>query len=171
MTIRAFLGWLVVAILSVVAAVAVVVDRPTSTVDPQSREPVFAELRDNPDEVSRLTISSRFDTFTFVRENGVWRAPDKYNYPVDSNDVRELVVKLSDMRFIERKTSNPERFDRLEVDDIDGELSEAVLVRVANAGDETLAEAIVGRPSARFIDGSVNSLISRIGMMSVEPKG
>jgi hypothetical protein len=162
MSIKAFLGWLVVAIVSVAAAVIVVVDRPTSTVDALSREPVFAELRDNPDDVTSLTISSRFDTFTFIRENGEWRAPDKYNYPVDGKDVRELVVKLSDMRFIERKTSNPERFDRLEVDDIDGADSEAVLVRVANAADETLAEAVVGRPSARFIDGSVNGTYIRL---------
>ena len=141
MTIRAFLGWLVVAVVSVVAALFVVVGQPTSSVDPLSREPVFEQLRASPDTVARMTISSRFATFTFVREDGRWRSPDKFNYPVDSNDVRELVVKLSDMRYIERKTSKTER--------------------LATADDKPLAEVIVGRPSARFIDGSVSGTYIR----------
>ena len=161
MTIRAFLVWLVVAAVSAVAALTVVVGQPTASVDPLSREPVFKQLRAAPDEVARVTVSSRFDTFTFIRESGRWRAPGKFDYPVDSNDVRELVVKLSDMRYIERKTSKAERFERLEVDDIAGESSEAVLVRMATADDKPLAEIIVGRPSARFIDGGVSGTYIR----------
>ena len=161
MTIRAFLGWLVVAVVSVVVALFVVVGQPTSSVDPLSREPVFEQLRASPDTVARMTISSRFATFTFVREDGRWRSPDKFNYPVDSNDVRELVVKLSDMRYIERKTSKTERYERLEVNDITEETSEAVYVRLATADDKPLAEVIVGRPSARFIDGSVSGTYIR----------
>lgn len=161
MTARAFLGWLIVAAVTVVAATIIVVGRPTSTVDPLSRKPVFADLRANPDGVARLTVSSRFGAFTFVRKDGVWRSPDKFDYPVDSNDVRELVVKLTDMRYIERKTSNPKRFERLEVNDIEDELSESVHVRMATADDRTLAEVIVGRPSARFIDGSVSGTYIR----------
>ena len=161
MTFRAFATWFVVAAIAVVAAFVVVLGRPTSHVDPLSREPVFAELRANPDEVARVTIESRFDTFTFVREDGRWRTPDKHNYPLDENDVRELVVKLTDMRYIERKTSQPDRFERLEVNDIKGELSEAVHVRIATAGDKPLADVIVGRPSARFIDGSVSGTYIR----------
>lgn len=162
MTYRAFLGWLLIAVVAVVGAMAVVVSKPTSSVDPLSRDPVFAELRANPDDVARLTISSRFDTYTFVRQDGRWRAPEKFNYPVDSNDVRDLVVKLSDMRFMERKTSNPERFERLEVNDIEEENSESVYVRMATADDKPLVEAIVGRPSARFIDGSVSGTYIRL---------
>lgn len=161
MTSRAFLVWVFVALVSVAAATVLVVGQPTSAVDPQSREPVFAELRTNPDDVARLTISSRFDSFTFVREGGVWMSPDKFDYPVDSNDVRDLVVKLSDMRYMERKTSNPERFERLEVNDITDELSESVHVRLATADDKVLAELIVGRPSARFIDGNVSGTYVR----------
>jgi hypothetical protein len=161
MTVKAFLGWLLVAAVSVAGAIVAVLGQPTASVDPLSREPVFTELRANPDDVARLTISSRFDTFTFVREGGVWRAPDKFDYPVDSDDVRELVVKLSDMRFMERKTSNPDLFERLEVNDIEDELSESVFVRMATADEVTLAEAIIGRPSARFIDGSVSGTYIR----------
>ena len=161
MTLKAFLGWLIVAAVTVVAATVMVIDRPTSTVDPLSRAPVFNDLRANPDDVARLTISSRFGSFTFERENGKWRVPDKYDYPVDNNDVRDLVVKISDMRYIERKTSNTKRFARLEVNDIKDELSESVYIRMAAADDRTLAEAVVGRPSSRFIDGSVSGTYIR----------
>ena len=150
---RIFLGWLVVTVVTVVLAVFVVLDRPTATVD-RDREPVFADLRASPDAAAKLEIKSRFGSFSMVRADGKWSTPDRFDYPIDGNDVRRLIVALSDMRYIERKTSRPDRFARLEVDDIDGINAESAYVQIADADDEVLAEAIIGRPSARFIDGS-----------------
>ncbi len=151
---RTFLGWLVVTAVTVVLAVFVVLDRPTATFDPVDREPVFPGLRSNPDAVAKLEVKSRFGSFSMVRADGRWSTPDRFDYPIDENDVRRLIVSLSDMRYIERKTSRPDRFARLEVEDIEGINSESAYVRIADAKDKVLAEAIIGRPSARFIDGS-----------------
>jgi hypothetical protein len=151
---RIFLGWLVVTAVTVVLAVFVVLERPTATFDPVDREPVFPSLRSNPDAVAKLEVKSRFGSFLLVRADGDWSTPDRFDYPIDENDVRRLIVSLSDMRYIERKTSRPERFARLEVEDIEGINSESAYVRIADENDSVLAEAIIGRPSARFIDGS-----------------
>ncbi len=151
---RIFLGWLVVTVVTVVLAVFVVLDRPTAKFDPVSREPVFETLRANPDAAAKVEVKSRFGSFSMVRKDGVWSTPDRFDYPIDQNDVRRLIVGISDMRYIERKTSRPERFERLEVDDVDGINAESAYVRIADADDKVLAEAIIGRPSARFIDGS-----------------
>ena len=151
---RIFLGWLVVTAVTVVLAVFVVLDRPTATFDPVDREPVFPSLRSNPDAAAKLEVNSRFGTFSMVRSDGAWSTPDRFDHPIDENDVRRLIISLSDMRYIERKTSLPERFARLEVDDVDGINAESAYVRISDADDSVLVEAIIGRPSARFIDGS-----------------
>ena len=158
---RIFLGWLVVTVVTVVLAVFVVLDRPTAKFDPVSREPVFKALRSDPDAAAKIEVKSRFGSFSMVRAGGVWSTPDRYNYPIDVNDVRRLIVSISDMRYIERKTSRPERFERLEVDDVDGINAESAYVRISDAAGAVLAEAIVGRPSARFIDGSVSGTYIR----------
>ena len=158
---RIFIGWLVVTVVTVVLATFVVLDRPTAKFDPVSRVPVFAALRADPDSATKVEIKSRFGTFSMVRADGKWTTPDRYNYRIDENDVRRLIVSISDMRYIERKTSLPERFARLEVDDVDGINAESAYVRVTNAAGAVLAEAIIGRPSARFIDGSVSGTYIR----------
>lgn len=151
---RIFFGWLVVTTVTVVLALFVVLDRPTATFDPVDREPVFPALRANPDSVARIEVKSRFGAFTLVRGDGGWTTPEKFGYAIDEGDVRRLIVGISDMRYIERKTSRPERFERLEVEDIDDVNAESALVRILDGDDAVLAEAIIGRPSARFIDGS-----------------
>lgn len=158
---RIFLGWLVVTIVTVVLAVFVVLDRPTAKFDPVSREPVFAKLRSDPDAAAKVEVKSRFGAFSMVRADGVWSTPDRFDYPIDTNDIRRLIVSISDMRYIERKTSIPERFERLEVDDVDGINAESAYVRISDAAGSVLAEAIVGRPSARFIDGSISGTYIR----------
>ncbi len=157
---RIFLGWLVVTVVTVVLAVFVVLDRPTAKFD-LDRDPVFADLRSNPDAAAKVEVNSRFGSFSMVRGDDGWSTPDRFDYPIDANDIRRLIVSISDMRYIERKTSLPERFERLEVDDVDGINAESAYVRISNAAGAVLAEAIVGRVSARFIDGSISGTYIR----------
>lgn len=154
MSARTFFGWLAVTAVTVVLAIVVLLDRGVSTFNPVDREPVFSELRDAPDSVQRLFVNSRFGEFTLVREGDDWIAPDRYDYPVESADIRRLVASLADMRYVERKTAKPERFPRLEVEDIEDVDSESILVQLYGPGNEVLADIIVGRPSARFFGGS-----------------
>ena len=153
---RAFLIWLLITMTMVILATFVVLDKPTANFDPISREPVFSDLRKSPDSVSKIEIKSRFGSFSIERSDGTWKTPDKFGYRVDESNVRRLVISLSDMRYIERKTSRPDRFSRLEVEDIDGDDSESAYVRMTNSQGKVLAESIIGRPSARFIDGAVS---------------
>ena len=158
---RIFLGWLVVTVVTVVLAVFVVLERPTAKFDPVSRDPVFEALRSNPDAAAKVEVNSRFGSFSMVRADDTWTTPDRFGYTIDTNDIRRLIVSISDMRYIERKTSDPERFERLEVDDVDGINAESAYVKISDAAGAVLAEAIVGRPSARFIDGSISGTYIR----------
>ncbi len=151
---RIFLTWFVVTVVTVVLAIVVGLGRETASFDLGNGEPVFENLREDPDSPSKIEVKSRFGEFTLVRDGDDWVTPERANYPVEANDVRRLIVSLADMRYVERKTANPERFRRLEVQDIDEELADSAYVKVSNADGGVLAELIVGRPSARFFGGS-----------------
>ena len=150
---RIFLGWLVVTVLTVVLTVVIGLGRETATFDLVKRDAVFAELRANPDAAARVVIESRFGPVNLVREGDDWISPERYGYPVQGSDVRRLVSGLADMRFVERKTANPARFHRLEVQDITEEFADSAHVTVASSDGGVLADLIVGRPSARFFEG------------------
>ena len=156
-----FLGWLVLTAVTVVLTIVVGIGRETSSFDLIKREPVFAELREAPDSAARIEVKSRFGAFTMIRDGDGWVTPDRDDFPIDEGDIRRLIIGLSDMRFVERKTEKPERFYRLEVQDVDVELSDSVYVKVMNTQGAVLAETIVGRPSARFFDGRASGTYIR----------
>jgi len=158
---RVFLGWLVLTAATIVLTIVVGLGRESASFDLIKREPVFAELRESPDAAAKIEIKSRFGAFTMIRDGDGWVTPDRDNYPIDEGDVRRLIVGLSDMRFVERKTSKPERFYRLEVQDIETELSDSAYVNVESAQGNVLAKTIVGRPSARFFDGRASGTYIR----------
>ncbi|HCP01157.1 MAG: hypothetical protein CL573_04745 [Alphaproteobacteria bacterium] len=158
---RVFLGWLVVTVVTVVLTVIVGIGKETASFDLVKREPVFDALRSAPNSAAQIKIKSRFDAFTMNKGEAGWVTPDRNNYPIDEADIRRLVAGLSDMRYVERKTADPGRFYRLEVQDIDEEFSDSAYVKVTGTGGEVLAEAIIGRPSARFFDGRVSGTYIR----------
>jgi len=151
---RIFHTWFVVTVVTVVLAIVVGLGRETASFDLVKREPVFEDLRENPDAAAKVEVKSRFGAFSLLREDDGWVTPDRADYPVQESDVRRLIISLADMRFVERKTANPERFYRLEVQDIDQELADSAYVKVSNVDGKVLSELIVGRPSARFFAGN-----------------
>ena len=46
-------------------------------------------------------------------DKGVWRLPEKADYPADPAKIRDFLLTLSASRLIEKKTANPDRFAAL----------------------------------------------------------
>jgi hypothetical protein len=148
---KVFLLLAAVTVVTTVAAVFAVLSQPTATTLQFVDEPAFPALRGNPDAVAKIVLSSPAGTITLVRETGErWAALERHGYPVDRKRVRDLVVALSDMRLIERKTAQPEHYDRLEVEAIDAENAQSELVRLEGADGTVLAEAIIGKQRYRL---------------------
>ena len=114
-------------------------------------QPAFPALRENPDAVAKIALTTPAGTITLVRETGDrWAALERYGYPVERKRVRDLVVALADMRLIERKTAQPERYGRLQVEAPDAERRKSQLVRLETADGKVLAEAIIGKQRYRL---------------------
>jgi hypothetical protein len=148
---KVFLVLAALTAITTVAAVFAVLSQPTVTTLQLVDEPAFPALRENPDAVAKIIVSSPEGTITLVRETGDrWAALERHGYPVDPKRVRDLVVALADMRLIERKTAQPERYDRLEVEPPDAENAQSELIRLEAADGAVLAEAIIGKQRYRL---------------------
>jgi hypothetical protein len=102
------------------------------------------------DSVSRITITRAAGTFSLVRTDAGWTIPEKGGYAVPADRVRRLLVQLADASGLQERTSRPDLYARLGVEDpVVGSItpealaSQAALVALA-AGERELVRIIVG---------------------------
>ena len=94
----------------------------------------------------------RHDGTLLVKREGPdrWVLPVKSDYPVRPERVRELLVGLTELRFTEPRTANPEMLERLGVDDPTRPGSTASLLRVLDAQGAPIVELVIGRRRMRM---------------------
>ncbi len=152
---RAFIAWAVLTLATLVAAIAVTLAQPETAKVQLATESAFPELRAAPDAASRVSIRTNEDAFTLQRrDGGAWVLSEKFGYPVDETRLRELIAGLTDMRLAEAMTARPERFARLQVEDVEGTGAKSRFLRIEAADGRVLAEAIIGKSKSRYTAGS-----------------
>lgn len=90
-------------------------DDPSSVSQGQPLLPVFSEQANEAQHV-RITFADA-DPLEIRREAGNWVIADRDNYVADLGKLRQLIVGLAEARIIEDKTSNPDLYEKLGVDD------------------------------------------------------
>ncbi len=154
----------VVVILGILAAAGVV----GAVVVSRSRSPQRAEIGEGLDrrvllptlaqragDIAQITVTRATGTVTVVNQDGQWRVREKGDYPAKLESVRGVVVGLTDLREVERKTSRPEQFDKLGVQDpvpaaaagqpgANGEESQSTLVTLSDKEGKSIASIILG---------------------------
>jgi len=103
------------------------------------------------------------------RGEAAWTVPAHHRYPADAGKVRRLVLALADARVLETKTSNPDFYARLGVEDasesggggaavslegVDGTQTVIVGNREIQ-GDRGTYVRIAGEPAARLVDQAI----------------
>ena len=122
-----------VAVLALV--VAVIMNRssaPQSDVTEQAK-PLLPGLKEHVNDVSGITLigAGNKTLLTLRRDKDGWVIAEKSNYPVDMTKVREFLLKLSQAKLLEQKTSNPKRYAELGVDEVKDNDAKGVLVDIA----------------------------------------
>jgi len=111
--------------------------------------PQLAE-RINDISVVRLSTMGGAEVVTLERVNSAWVVQESSAYPADWSVLKPLLADLSQAVVVEVKTSNPEYYHRLGVEDPD--LEDSVSKLIEFPGDESLPGVIVGN-SAQGRDG------------------
>jgi len=106
---------------------------------------VFGDLLAHANDLQTITVASATDKFTIARKGDGWALAEKGGYPVLADKLRQLVAGLADLRLLEAKTDQPDRYGRLEVEDIAAKDAKSKQVTLAGPDGKALADLIVGK--------------------------
>lgn len=104
-----------------------------------------AELNDV--QTVRVVAAGNQTLVTLNKAEKNWTVAERDNYPADIEKVREFLIKLADATVIEPKTSNPELYGKLGLQDVTA--TEAAGVRVEIDGLKAPAKLIIGNYSSQ----------------------
>jgi hypothetical protein len=128
----------------VMVAAAVIVNRtPENSLSSHGLH--VPELASRADAVRTVLIRTADTELRLERADEGWVARSKTGYPADVERIRQLVLGVSQLERLERKTANPERLGRLDLRDIDEPGSRAVRVSLLTADGTALADVLVGK--------------------------
>ena len=100
--------------------------------------------------VDRRRVTAEGKNFTLERKAGTWIVREKGGYPATFARVKEALVSLSQLKQFERKTSDPSRYDKLDLEDPAKKGASSKRL-TAFAGGKAVADVIVVKSNAKEI--------------------
>ena len=148
MTPKSFIIFSAVTVAMVIAAAASIANRPAATIIPRDRPYVFAGLDAKLNDADSIEIQFADRKFTVHRVAGGWGIVELKDYPAKFDNVKTLLVELSQLRYLEPKTADPARFERLELRDVTTKGAKSRKVTVRDKDGNVLAEGLIGKRNA-----------------------
>lgn len=134
---RSFLILVVTALVAVVlVAIGIPGKRPDSA--NQAGTSLFEGLSDRINDIDRVSVRGAGDQLlvSLVRGAQSWTITELSSYPADWSKVREVLTGIAWATVTETKTSNPEYFVRLGVEDIKAEDASGLLLEIGVGDDQ-----------------------------------
>ena len=75
------------------------------------------DLKSQINSVDSVTVHTGGEHYTLTKAEASWQVADRKNYPADVGKLRELLIALSDAVIVETKTSDPEKYAMLGVEE------------------------------------------------------
>jgi len=160
---RSFIAFSIVTAVLVVAAVVAVGMRPAPTLIPKDRELVFGGLDARINEVAAIEIATPDRTFTVARAGDGWGIKELKGYPANFDKVKTVLVELSQLRYLEAKTSDPARFERLQLRDVTAKGAKSKRVAVRDKDGKVLAEGLMGKRNDSLFGTGKGGTYIRVG--------
>src|SRR5690348_8420130 len=114
---KGMIGLLVVAAIAVVVAALVGTGAKGPSADPMIGAKVLPQLGPKLGEVARLTLVHGDARTTLARQGNSWVVEERGKYPVDATKLRQTLLGLGELSYVEPKTRKAEFYPRLEVED------------------------------------------------------
>lgn len=126
-------------------------DMPVATV--QANTPLFPGLLDRVNEISKVKLISPGGKLTISAADGGWKLAEKGGYPVESQQVRDLVLALANLQLVEAKTADPKLLKRLELEEPEVDGAKSRSIELDDQTGTALAAAVVGKPKPDLYGG------------------
>ncbi|MFO1235689.1 MAG: DUF4340 domain-containing protein [Alphaproteobacteria bacterium] len=157
---RALLWLILAAALSAaVAVVAVLGDRAAVTATSMN-ETMFPGFAESSTKAATIRIESPTLYVTLNKgADGKWTVADRSNYPANPEGVRALMLAMSQIKLVERRSADPARHAALEL--TTGEMGSGHAVTVTAADGSVLAALVAGKVQSRATGSSPGTLFVR----------
>lgn len=120
--------------------------------------------------IALIEIRSATQNVKLEKKGDVWALPDKGGFPADNARVRDLLKQLAAAEIAEAKTSKPDLYARLGVEDVSAAGAKSTLVSLKDAAGKELAGVLVGtkqfanaEPSPLDESGGTATFVRRAG--------
>jgi hypothetical protein len=122
---------------------------------------LFPGLKDQLNDVDSVVVRAAGNKTVATLERGKdgWTVKERNGYPADIGRIRKNLIALAEATIVEEKTSNPELYNRLRVEDIEKDSAAGLRLDVG-VGGKTAASAIVGTTA---VAGSDTAYLRRAG--------
>ncbi len=135
-----------VAVMVVAVALAAVVTRTTGPQpDPLAGRPVLPEAASRLGDVGRVALVHGDQKTTLVRDGEKWSIEERGGYAANVNKVRQALLGLGDLTYVEPKTAKAASYPRLEVEDAGGKDSKSTMVTLADTKGALMGDIITGK--------------------------
>ncbi len=112
--------------------------------DEASGSVLLPNLLDNLNAVTQVTVMNTAGSFKIENSELGWHIPRQDNYRADAGKVHKLLVGLSSLKRIEPKTSKPELYSEIGVQDPSQKDSRSVVIKLSNKSGSDLVNIIIG---------------------------
>lgn len=153
--------WLILAALAAVAlAAAALVSSRTATSAAAMDEKLFPGLADAAANAASIKIESPTVYVTLNKDaSGNWVVADRSNYPANIEGVRALLISMSELNLIERRTADPARHGALDL--TTGKSGDGHAVTISDAGGKVIAAMVAGKVQTKSSGTTPGTLFVR----------
>ena len=149
------------AVLAAAVAVAVTVSGNSHITDPQVGRLVLPEVAPHLADVAKVVLKHADSTITLVKHGNAWTIAEKGDYPANGQKMREMLLALAQLTYVEPKTARPDLYKRLNLDDPSAPKSESIEVGLYDAKGAALGSLITGRRRVDELGGGNDGVYVR----------
>jgi len=136
-------------------------ERQSSPDDSVSGQRLFPGLEQQLNDISRIRVEHSGSTYEVVKKGDQWQLPGKGGYPALFERVKPLLLGIALLEKVEPKTSKPENYARLGVQEPAADTGN-MRINLYLTGDTPVASLIVGGIRGGLIAGGKDGIYARV---------
>ena len=141
---RTLIGLAAVTVVVVAGAIAAAVSRHAATERVTSESTALPELMTRINDVAEISFRGAGDDFSVRFDGERWVVPELASFPADFDKVKKALIGLAELRTVEAKTADPERYAALGLAPPDAEEGAGTDVRLLDGSGGGVAALTVG---------------------------
>ena len=123
---------------------------------------MFPQFKNVVNDTAKIVGVDANGKFTLSRASDQWVLMEKGNYPADPSTVNEMLIGLSQLKLLEKKTSKPQRYAKLGLSEPGSKDSDAQRITVFDKADKILLDVILGERKAARGEPNMSELYVRL---------